>query len=93
MIGIFNARVVIAKKDGRLEVTLDGATDAAGFGEALGFAAACWLESSDKATERDFLIMLGAFATIARERGAKSVSGSVEILNTGGTIPPGGRVS
>lgn len=97
MIGIFNARVVIQKNaEGALEVELDGATDAAGFGEALGFAASCWLTSTanPEQHEREMLVMIGAFITLAKEKsGAKGVQGSVEIIDTGGTIPPGGRVS
>ncbi len=95
MIGIFNTRVLLYRNaDGVLEVELDGPSDAAGFGEALGFAASCWLDSTppeDRA--RDFAVMLGAFVTLARQSRAGVVRGTVDVIDTGGHYPPGGRVS
>ena len=95
MKGIFNARILIRTgPDGRIQVELDGPSDAAGFGEALGFAASCWLDSTPaEDRNRDFHVMLGAFATLATQSRAKSVRGSVDVIEVGGNHPPGGRVS
>lgn len=95
MIGIFNARVMIEKKDGIVQVTIDGATDSAGIGEALGFAASCWLASSNEVDyHKELHVILGAFVTLATQRGGiKHEGGSVQVVDVGGTIPPGGRVS
>lgn len=93
MKGIFNAKVTIAAVDGRITVTLDGATDALGFGEALGVAAAGWLESTESSAQRmkEFEQMLIGFIALSSDR-VGSASGTVERINIGGEQPPG-RVS
>lgn len=80
--GIFSGAVVIrGAGDGHIGVTIDGASDELGFGEALGFAAGAWLASTPEEERGEAARkMLIGFVAFMRDGGGRAVGGTVELV-------------
>lgn len=89
--GIFNGRISVhGAAGGQLSVELDGAMCELGVGEALGFVAAGWLESTPEAERPElFQRMLAGFVTHALSAAGQAVSGSVETFDIGPRVSEG----
>jgi hypothetical protein len=89
--GIFSGAVVIrGAGDGHIGVTIDGASDELGFGEALGFAAAAWLESTPEEERGEAARkMLVGFVAFMQDGGGRHVAGTVEQIEA--EPMPGGK--
>lgn len=80
--GLFTGAIVIrasAEKLGHIGVTIDGHSDELGFGEALGFAAAAWLDSTPEEDRADAAqTLLVGFVAMMQDGAGRVVGGTVE---------------